>query len=312
MIEAQNLTKYYGPHRGIEGVSFSVQEGEVIGFLGPNGAGKTTTFRVLTCYHPPTSGRASVAGFDVFTQSAQVRRQVGYLPESVPLYPEMRVREYLRFRGKLRGLDRAQRESRIAHVAERCWVGDVLDRPIGQLSKGYRQRVGLADALLHDPRVLILDEPTIGLDPVQIRETGALIRELAAAHTVMLSSHILPQVESTCGRLIIIHKGRIVASGTLDELRQRAGGQTQLIAELRGPQQDVLSGVKSMNGVAGVKCETVEGWTRVTLASRSDLTEPLYRLASSRGWPLRQLRCEAASLEDIFVNLVMEAGTDRF
>jgi ABC-2 type transport system ATP-binding protein len=312
MIEAHNLTKYYGSHRGIEGVSFSIQEGEVVGFLGPNGAGKTTTFRVLTCYHPPTSGRASVAGFDVFTQSAQVRRQVGYLPESVPLYPEMRVREYLHFRGKLRGLDRARRESRIALVAERCWIGDVLDRPIGQLSKGYRQRVGLADALLHDPRVLILDEPTIGLDPVQIRETGALIRELAAAHTVMLSSHILPQVESTCGRLIIIHKGRIVASGTLEELRQRAGGQIQLIAELRGPQQDVLSGVKGLNGVADVRCETVEGWTRVTLASRADLSEPLCRLASSRGWPLRQLRREAASLEDIFVNLVMEAGTDRF
>lgn len=224
MIEVRNLTKSYGAHRGVSDISFSVSEGEIVGFLGPNGAGKTTTFRVLTCYHPPSAGSVTVAGHDVLTASEKVRRQIGYLPESVPLYPEMRVREYLNFRGKLRGLDRSARATALKTVAERCWIGDVIERPIGHLSKGYRQRVGLADALLHNPRVLILDEPTVGLDPVQIRETGTLIRELARSHTVMLSSHILPQVEATCQRMIIVHRGRLVAQGTLDELRRKHGG----------------------------------------------------------------------------------------
>ena len=193
MIEVRNLSKYYGSHRAVEKISFTVKEGEIIGFLGPNGAGKTTTIRVLTCFQPATSGTAKVAGHDVFGESMAVRSAVGYLPENVPLYPEMRVREYLRFRSKLRGLERQQRETAIASVAERCWLQTVIDRPIGQLSKGFRQRVGLADTLLHNPPVLILDEPTIGLDPTQIRETRSLIRELAQDHTVLLSSHILPR-----------------------------------------------------------------------------------------------------------------------
>lgn len=304
MIEVRNLSKWYGNVCAVNGISFSIREGEIVGFLGPNGAGKTTTLRILTCFQPASSGSATVAGYDVFTQSLAVRRHVGYMPESVPLYPEMRVAEYLRFRGKLRGLDRSARERAIRRVAERCWVGDVLHRPIGQLSKGYRQRVGLADALLHNPPVLILDEPTIGLDPAQIRETRALIRELASDHTVLLSSHILPEVEATCQRIIIINVGRIVASGTPAELRERITGASKLIAEFKAPAADVTAAIRKLDGVAGVESSTRDGWTSVTVAARSDLRETLFRLAAERGWPLRELRRDIATLEDFFVKIV--------
>jgi ABC-2 type transport system ATP-binding protein len=304
VIEVQNLTKCYGDLRAIDDISFSVSEGEIVGFLGPNGAGKTTTIRVLTCFHPATSGSATVAGHDVFSDSLNVRRQVGYLPESVPLYPEMRVREYLNFRGKLRGLDRNQRAGAIQRVAARCWIGDVIERPIGQLSKGYRQRVGLADALLHNPKVLILDEPTVGLDPAQIRETRSLIRDLAASHTVMLSSHILPEVEATCKRIVMIHRGRIVASGTVDELRQRLSSGSRLIAELKGPERDVANSVRGLPGASDVRSESSDGWTRVYVSAEHDLREPVYKLSVERGWPLRELRREFATLEDFFVKIV--------
>jgi ABC-2 type transport system ATP-binding protein len=304
MIEVTNLTKHYGRVPAVEGISFTVNEGEIVGFLGPNGAGKTTTIRILTCYHPATSGGARVAGFDVLSQSLRVRQNVGYLAEAVPLYPEMRVREYLRFRGKLRGMPRAEREAGIARVTERCWLGEVIDRPIGQLSKGYRQRVGLSDALLHNPRVLILDEPTSGLDPTQIRETRALIRELAKAHTVMLSSHILPEVEATCQRMVIINRGRIVASGTSSELRQRQGGSGKTIAELKGPEDAIITAIGKLNGVSGVHTEAVDGWTRLLVDSKSDQREAVAQLAAEKRWPLRELRRETASLEDFFVKIV--------
>jgi ABC-2 type transport system ATP-binding protein len=307
VIEVSNLTKSYGGHVAVNGISFSVKEGEIVGFLGPNGAGKTTTIRVLTCFHPATSGTATIAGHDVFTESMAVRREVGYLPESVPLYLEMRVREYLRFRAKLHGLDRARRESSIGRVADRCWIQDVIDRPIAHLSKGYRQRVGLADALLHNPRVLILDEPTVGLDPSQIRETRSLIRELAKDHTVMLSSHILPEVEATCQRIVIIAKGRIVASGTAEELRNRVTGESRLIAELKGPETDVSAGLKQLAGVTDVRCDASNGWTRATVSTRGDLREDIFKLATQRGWPLRELRREIATLEDFFVKIVAGA-----
>lgn len=307
MIEVSNLTKSYGGYVAVGGISFSVKEGEIVGFLGPNGAGKTTTIRVLTCFHPATSGTATIAGHDVFSDSMAVRREVGYLPESVPLYLEMRVREYLRFRAKLHGLDRARRESAIGRVADRCWIQDVIDRPIAHLSKGYRQRVGLADALLHNPRVLILDEPTVGLDPSQIRETRSLIRELAKDHTVMLSSHILPEVEATCQRIVIIAKGRIVASGTAEELRNRVTGDSRLIAEMKGPESDVLAGLKQLSGVTDVRCDASNGWTRATVSTRSDLREDIFKLAMQRGWPLRELRREIATLEDFFVKIVAGA-----
>jgi len=197
MIQVRNLTKRYGSLLAVDDITFDVDRGGVVGFLGPNGAGKTTTLRILSCYQPATGGSADIAGFDVFKDSMEVRRRVGYLPESTPLYPEMRVREYLHFRGKLRGLTYPQRVDAIKRVTERCWLSEFVDRPIGQLSKGMRQRVGLADAIMHDPEVLILDEPTIGLDPAQIRETRNLIKELGERHTVLLSSHILPEVEQT-------------------------------------------------------------------------------------------------------------------
>ncbi len=304
MIEVRDLSKYYGSRCAVNGISFKVNEGEIVGFLGPNGAGKTTTLRILTCYMPATSGSAKVAGYDVFTQSMQVRTVVGYLPESVPLYPEMRVREYLRFRGKLRGMDRGARDSAIARVAERCWLRDVVDRPIGQLSKGFKQRVGLADALLHNPKVLVLDEPTIGLDPRQIRETRSLIRELARDHTVILSSHILPEVEATCERLIIIHEGRLVASGTPEALRERITSEANLIAEVKGPAAEVVEHLRKLAGVTQVTSETVDGWTRVTLATKRDAREDIHKLAAQRGWALRELRRDIATLEDFFVKIV--------
>lgn len=311
MIDVQNLSKFYGNYCAVNGISFSVAEGEIVGFLGPNGAGKTTTLRVLTCFHPATSGAASIAGFDVVTQSLQVRSQIGYLPESVPMYPEMRVYEYLRFRGKLRGLDADTRRSAIERVAERCWIKDVVRRPIGQLSKGYRQRVGLADALLHNPKVLILDEPTVGLDPTQIRETRSLIRELAQDHTVILSSHILPEVEATCKRIVIINKGRIVASGTLDDLRQRITGESRLIAEIKGPEAEIRTAVNGLNGLRDVKAEVNNGWVRVSAATQGDQRELLAQLVSKRGWGLRELRWDIPTLEDFFVKIVAQARTNQ-
>ncbi|QOJ14890.1 MAG: ATP-binding cassette domain-containing protein [Planctomycetia bacterium] len=306
MIEVRNLCKHYGARKAVDDISFTVNDGEIVGFLGPNGAGKTTTIRILTCYHPATSGSARVAGFDVLSQSMQVRRNVGYLPETVPLYPEMRVREFLRFRGKLRGLSRADRESCIARVVERCWLREVVDRPISQLSKGYRQRVGLADALLHNPRVLILDEPTVGLDPTQIRETRSLIRELTRDHTVILSSHILPEVEATCGRIVIINRGRLVASGTPQELRSRRGDGA-VHAEVRAPVEEALSAVRELANGAKVTAEAADGWTRLRVESTSDLREPIFRLSTQRGWTLRELRRDAGSLEDFFVRIVADA-----
>ena len=307
MIEVKNLTKFFGNRCAVDQVSFRVEEGEIVGFLGPNGAGKSTTIRVITCYLPATSGSASVCGHDVFTESLAVRRLIGYLPENVPLYPEMRSREYLNFRGKLHGLDRAERQAAIARVTERCWLGEVIDRPIGQLSKGYRQRLGLADALLHNPKVLILDEPTTGLDPAQIRETRSLIRELASKHTILMCSHILPEVEATCQRTIIINRGKIVASGSPAELRERIGGDSRLIAEVKGPNDEIVAGIKGLSGVTELHSEQNNGWTRLTLSTSSDLREEIYKLSARKKWSIRELRREVATLEDYFVKIVAEA-----
>lgn len=304
MIEVRNLSKHYGSHRAVDNISFTVKEGEIVGFLGPNGAGKTTTLRILTCFLPATAGSATVAGHDVFTESMAVRAVVGYLPESVPLYPEMRVREYLRFRGKLHGLGAPQRPAAIERVTERCWLQDVIDRPIGQLSKGFRQRVGLADTLLHNPAVLILDEPTIGLDPTQIRQTRSLIRELAQEHTVILSSHILPEVEATCERIIIIHEGKLVASGSPEELRERIGEGSKLIAEVKGVPEEVAADVGRLAGVTDVRSAAHDGWTRLSIVAGTDVRAAVAKLAAEKGWPLRELRRDVATLEDFFVKIV--------
>jgi len=307
VIEVRNLSKYYGAHRAVDNISFTVADGEIVGFLGPNGAGKTTTIRILTCFQPATSGSATVAGHAVFTESLAVRAAVGYMPENVPLYPEMRVREYLRFRGKLRGLDGAAREAAIDRVTQRCWLQDVINRPISQLSKGFRQRVGLADALLHNPPVLILDEPTVGLDPTQIRETRSLIRELAQDHTVILSSHILPEVEATCQRIIIIHKGKLVASGSPSELRERISEGAKVIAEIKGAPDEIGAAVRQLPGVTDVRAERRDGWTRLAVVAASDLRETIAQTAFARGWAVRELHRDAASLEDFFVKIVTGA-----
>jgi len=310
MIRVTNLTKRYGSVLAVDNVSFHVEAGTIVGFLGPNGAGKTTTIRILACYLPATSGSASIAGHDVFTDSIAVRRLIGYLPESAPLYPEQRVREYLHFRGKLRGMSHAERDKRIDVVASRCWLRDFIDRPIWQLSKGMRQRVGLADAILHDPEVLILDEPTIGLDPTQIRETRNLIKELGDRHTILLSSHILSEVEQVCSHTIIIAAGRIVASGSPQDLRARFSAQMRVLAEVRGPREEVEKGVRALEGVRNVELSLVDGWVRLRVEARPDcdVREPLFRLTSSKGWSMREMRREGASLEDFFVEVTAGRG----
>ena len=313
MIQVRNLTKRYGSLLAVDNISFDVERGGVVGFLGPNGAGKTTTLRILSCYHPATSGFATIAGFDVFKDSMEVRRRVGYLPESTPLYTEMRVREYLNFRGKLRGLSVSQRVDAIRRVTDRCWLGEFIDRPIGQLSKGMRQRVGLADAIIHDPEVLILDEPTIGLDPTQIRETRNLVKELGQRHTVLLSSHILPEVEQTCDRTIIIASGRIVASGSPQDLRNRFNAQARVVAEVRGPQLEVETSTRGLPGVQKVDVSSNNGWVRVAVDAKPDMDvrEDLFRLTTAKGWTLRELRREGATLEDFFVQVTAEQQKQR-
>lgn len=308
MIHVQNLTKYYGDRKAIDGISFSIQEGEIVGFLGPNGAGKTTTLRILTCFMPASSGSATIGGFDVFSQSMQVRQIIGYLPENTPLYPNMRVREYLHFRGKLRRMSRDDRDSAIRRVADLCWLGDFIDRPIQQLSKGMRQRVGLADALMHNPRVLILDEPTVGLDPTQIRETRHLVKELAKQHTVLLSSHILPEVEATCQRTVIVSGGRIVASGSPDELKDRIRGGSRLIAEIAGPNGEVVKALEGLKGVRKVEASAGSGWNRLTIETGKDADprEDIFRLVAGRNWSLREMRLEVGSLEEFFVQITAQ------
>jgi ABC-2 type transport system ATP-binding protein len=308
MIEVKNLSKRFGPVVAVDGITFTVDEGEIVGFLGPNGAGKTSTLRILTCYHPATSGTARIGGFDVFADSQAVRRLIGYLPESTPLYPEMRVREYLNFRGKLHGMNAADRAAAIDKVTQRCWLGDFIDRPIGQLSKGMRQRVGLADSLLHNPKVLVLDEPTIGLDPTQIRETRNLIRELGRDHTILFSSHILSEVEQVCSRIIIIAGGRLIAGGTPEDLRRQVSADSRLIAEVRGPLAEVRMAAAELAGVNGVEAAESEGWCRLVISSNgaADVRAPLAKLVHERGWGIRELRWETPTLEDFFVKVIAQ------
>ena len=305
MIEVAHLTKHYPGRVAVDDVSFAVSPGEIVGFLGPNGAGKSTTMRILAGYLPATGGTVRVAGFDVATEPMEVRRRIGYLPESCPLHGEMRVDEYLRFRARLKGVPRGALRKRLAEVKEQCGIGDVGSRIIGQLSKGYRQRVGLAESLVHEPELLILDEPTIGLDPHQIRLVRGLIRSLAERHTILLSTHILSEVEMTCRRVLIINKGRIAASDTPDRLRRRMEGEAAVTAELRGPKAEIETALRALPGVSDVSADGGDPWTRcVVRAARDPDPRPaIAALAAQRGWPLRELHQEAATLEDIFVNL---------
>lgn len=309
MITVEHLTKFYGPFPAVSDISFEVPKGEILGFLGPNGAGKTTTMRILTGYMPPTSGRATVAGFDLFTDSLEARRHVGYLPETVPLYTDMTPKAYLNFIGKIRGMDGRLRRARIDDVADKCKIGDVMDRLIGKLSKGYRQRVGLAQALLGDPDVLVLDEPTIGLDPRQIVETRQVIRNLRGEHTVILSTHILPEVSVVCERVVIINRGKIAAIDTTENLQRRMRGSESIDIEVRGPAEAIRVALQSIPQVISVS-DRRDGPDvsvfSVDCALGSDVRELIASTIVGRGWGLRGLRSAAVSLEEIFVQLVTD------
>ena len=312
MIEVKHLTKWYGRVLAVDDISFQVAKGKIVGFLGPNGAGKSTTLRILTCFLPATSGKATVDGYDVLTQSLEVRRRIGYMPESVPLYPEMRVRELLMFRAALRDIRGRKRRAEVDRVAERCWLSapeDVMRRRVGELSRGYKQRVGLAEVLLHDPPVLVLDEPTMGLDPAQIRAMRDLIRELGKNRTIILSSHILAEVEQTCNELIIIAGGRIAATGTPGELRRRVVGPSRILAEIKGEEGGkIAAAVESLSGVREVKRERAGNWTRLFIQgdAEADLRSDVAKLVAEKTWALRELRREVASLEDFFIQITYE------
>src|ERR1700747_1031020 len=311
MITVTDLTKRYARHTAVDHISFEVHKGQIVGFLGPNGAGKTTTMRMLTFFLPPTSGNATVAGFDVLEQSFEVKKRIGYLPETPPLYPEMRTVEYLQFVGSLKGLSKTELPKRVDYVCERCAITDVKDKLLGKLSKGYRQRVGLAQAIIHNPDVLILDEPTAGLDPKQINETRDLIKDLAGEHTIILSTHILPEVEQTCEQVIIINKGKLVVTDSVRNLQARARGAESVLVEIAG-----------RNGGLEVpivqhKLEQVSGVSRVLYKQQVDsraqfevesekgrlVRGDLARTVVECGWDLNELRTSAVSLEEIFLQL---------
>jgi ABC-2 type transport system ATP-binding protein len=295
-------------------VSFEVQKGQIVGFLGPNGAGKTTTMRMLTCFLPPTSGQATVAGFDVLEQPFEVKKRIGYLPEMPPLYPEMRTAEYLAFVGSLKGLTGAELTKRVEYVLDRCSVADVRDKLLGKLSKGYRQRVGLAQAIIHNPDVLILDEPTSGLDPKQINETRDLIKSLAGDHTIILSTHILPEVEQTCQYVLIINKGKLVVKDSVSNLQNRARGAESLLVEVGGRNGDVdytlvQRRLELIPGVSRVVFkEKVQNRAAFEVESRKDgfVRGDLARTIVESGWDLNELRPTAVSLEEIFLQLTGE------
>ena len=311
MIKALELTKIFGRTRAVDNLSFEVAPGEIVGFLGPNGAGKTTTMRILSCFLPPTRGTVTIGGLDIVRDSLEVRRIIGYLPETVPLYGEMRVNEYLHFRAKLKGLRGLRRRNRVNDVLEQCGLESVSHYVIGRLSKGYRQRVGLADSLVHEPQLLILDEPTIGLDPNQIRHVRDLIRNVGGKQTVLLSTHILSEVEAVCDRALIMHEGRIVASDSPDSLVSGLHSDISLQAEIGGPLDEVLAAIRALPGVLRASGDSRGEWNQITIdcGADSDVRASLFTMVSSRGWLLRELRTGAGrNLEDVFVR--MTAGSN--
>ncbi|HEX5132956.1 MAG TPA: ABC transporter ATP-binding protein [Candidatus Krumholzibacteria bacterium] len=308
MIEVTGLTKHFGPRTAVDEVSFSIGQGEIVGFLGPNGAGKTTTLRMLTGFLPPSVGSARVAGFDVDTQSMQVRSHIGYLPETVPIYRDLTVAYYLDFVGRLKGMPRARRRERTAEVIHACGIEDVFQQRIGTLSRGYRQRVGLAQALLNDPEVLFLDEPTVGLDPRQIVEIRDLIRSLAGRRTVVLSTHILPEVSLLCRRVLIIHRGRLIADARPEELQSHTGDALRVDVEARGELAAVRAAIESVEGVASVAGldSAIAGIVRLRVAADSgaDPREAIAATLAARNIGLRSLVTASVTLEDVFVQLV--------
>jgi ABC-2 type transport system ATP-binding protein len=308
MIEVQNLTKHYGPVTAIRDVSFNVAPGEIVGFLGPNGAGKSTTMRILSCFMPASGGSAKVAGYDVFRDSLEVRRRIGYLPENVPLYTDLRVAPYLEFVAEAKGVPRGDRKKRVADAMERCRVADVQNRLIGKLSKGYRQRVGLAQAIVSDPAVLILDEPTIGLDPKQITEIRQLIKSLAGDHTVILSTHILPEVSMVCASVVIINKGMIVAQGPIDSLVEQFFPTARVEVEIAGPPpgavRDALRLIPGVVAVSDLPSSDGIGRYMVESSRGRDVRGEVFLLAAQRRWDLRELRRMGMTLEEVFLHVV--------
>lgn len=314
MIEVVGLTKRYGPTLAVSDVSFEVQKGEVLGFLGPNGAGKTTTMRVITGYLSPSAGKVRVAGYDIVDEPLEAKRRTGYLPETPPVYPDMTVGEYLTFVARIKGVPRKDIKSRISEVSEKCAVTDVQRRQIGRLSKGYRQRVGLAQALIHNPDVLILDEPTAGLDPKQIIETRELIKGLAGQHTVVLSTHILPEVSKTCQRVLVISQGKIVASGTPDELTHRLQGYETVLLTAEGPAAEMMEKLQRVSGVNLVEPREAAD-SRVTFEVQAekgqDVRAELARAVVESQWKLLELKTSGLSLEEIFLKLTTRDLTEE-
>ena len=311
MIEVQHLSKHYGPVRAVDDVSFRAESGEILGFLGPNGAGKTTTMRIITGYMPASEGKATVAGFDVFDQPIEAKKRTGYLPETPPLYPDMTVREYLNFVAKIKGV-RKDIKGAVDTVMKKTWVADMADRHCAKLSKGYKQRVGLAQALIHNPDVLVLDEPTAGLDPRQIIETRQLIRELRGSHTIVLSTHILPEVAQTCQKVVIINKGRVVAIDTPDALTERLHGAQTLFVEAQGPADDIQVALRGVPGVVNVSVaerrDLASGF-QVDSEKGSDIRRDVAAAIVRGGWGLLELRAMRMSLEEIFLSLITEENT---
>lgn len=313
MIEVSGLTKRYPGRTAVNGISFTVGRGEIVGFLGPNGAGKSTTMRILAAFMPGTSGTARVAGFDVFRQPDEVRRRIGYMPENNPLHLDMRVREYLKFRARLKGLGWSRSRERVDTVLQQCGLTDVQKRIIGQLSKGYRQRVGLADALVHEPDLIILDEPTIGLDPHQIRAVRSLIKDLGQRHTVLLSTHILSEVEMTCSRVLILNRGEILAADTTANLERRLSLDGRIVAEIAAPQAALVEAFQDLPDLEELDIQPGEGvYQRLALIPRDgvDLRPAVFEVVLAHGWTLRELTRRHHSLEDIFVHLTRNKQED--
>ncbi len=314
MIEVQHLTKRYGPFTAVDDLSFKVERGEILGFLGPNGAGKTTTMRILTGYMPATAGKAIVAGFDVFDQPLEAKLRTGYLPETPPLYPDMSVREYLSFVAKIKGVPSTDRRQRIATVMEKTRISDMANRLCARLSKGYKQRVGLAQALIHNPDVLILDEPTAGLDPKQIIETRQLIKDLAGDHTIILSTHILPEVSQTCQRIVIINKGHMVAVDTPDNLTARLRGSVAMYVQVDGAGADASATLSRLPGVTAVAESDRNGHVvgyEVASEQGRDIRRDLSSAIVANGWGLLELRPMRLSLEEIFLSLTTEDASNE-
>jgi len=308
VIEVERLTKLYGPLPALREVSFRVDQGEILGFLGPNGAGKTTTLRILTCFIPPTSGLARIAGLDCREHPLEVRTKIGYLPETVSLYADMTVRRFLAFAASAKGVSRSRRGHEVERVMERCSIEEVRSRIIGHLSKGYRQRLGIAQALINDPPILILDEPTIGLDPAQIVEIRTLIKELAGERTIILSSHILPEVSQICQRILVINRGQIVATDTPANLTSQLRRTLQIGLQIEGPDAEIREELAAVEGVLQVQPGQGPATYLVETDRHRDLRPELARRVVARGWQLRELRTQELSLEEIFMELVTEEG----